>query len=787
MALIAGVGNVNAAERSAKSISRPATKTTISRPAAKTTISRPATKTTISRTATTQNKATTARATATPRNATSARGASTPPRRTTARATIDLYTKPTETFGTGYNTCRDAYFTCMDQFCGTLDDKYRRCICSSKIYEVQNRERALGNASNQLQDFRDLQLTVVDKSSNEVNAMINGTAGEKQQNFMKDTSNAASELSGISAILSKTKKQSLSTQGTVDIAGSIDTIWSTTGLMAGVNISNLTGEALYNAVHAQCAQMVADRCPTDAIQTMVTSAYGMYIENDCNLLLGALNGEKQNANTAIRTVGKELQGLRLENYNNHNSSDIHQCIAQVRQDITADTACGPDYIHCLDITGLYLNITTGEPIYSPEFYQLGYQLSLSGDILTNETNRLMVANLSDKRIYAERGLDTCRDISDMVWDEFMRQAITEIYQGQQERIRTVKNECLEVINKCYDEKNQSLKDFSNTDEHLLLGARLELSEQLCQEKLDACSNLYGGGTNGLNELVATMHNITNQKIGQQCVDALTSYAQDLCAAPGNDTLHASPYGCRTYAPGSHQYSTNIMCILQTLTGKIAGNIETSTTDKFGDYTCEIEFKYTSCAKGYYMSYMGKYDPTPQYGNTCKPCPDCYTCDGVDAAPEASDTGDCATQHDLINECGSDQYIGSLYQKLAKYALQVCVRPSESGKNLPASVLQDINKVMDATRIKMATELSKECERLGGFWVSTPTDTTNPTLYKLFYDQTSAHTAWGYCQTPQTTDNNTSTEQNTSKQDTTTEQGTTTEEAPPTEEETPTDA
>ncbi len=772
MALIAGVGSVNAAERNAKTISRPATQsTTVARTAtnARSTTPRTITQTfrnsTNARTATKPRSATTARGTAT--RTTSAHNGTPTQKRATARATINVFAQPSETFNADYNTCRDAYFTCMDQFCGTLDTKYRRCTCSSKIYEIQNRERALGNTSNQLQDFRDLQLTVVDKSPAEVNAMIKGTAGENQQTFMKDSSTATSELSGISAILSKTKKQSLSTQGTVDIAGTIDTIWSTTGLMGGVNIAELSGEALYNAVHAQCAQMAISQCPTDAIQTMVTSAYGMYIENDCNLLLNSLNQEKNNANNAIRIAGKELQGLRLENYNNHNSSDIHQCIAQVRQDITADTACGPNYVHCLDITGLYLNITTGEPIYSPEFYQLGYQISLSGDILTNETNRLLVANLSDKRIYAKRGLDTCRDISDMVWDEFMRQAVTEIYQGQQDRIRQVKNECLEVVNKCYDEKNQSLKDFSNTDEKLLLGARLELSEQLCQEKLDACSNLYGGGPGGLNELLATMHNITDQQIGQQCVEALTAYAQDLCAVPSNDTLHTSPYGCRTYSPGSHQYSTDIWCILQTQTGQLSGPINTGTTNtntQYGDYTCEIEFKYTSCAPGYYLSYMGEYNATPEYGNTCKPCPDCYECAGEKAKPEAITVGDCATQQAPNNNRCGDDYIGSLYQKLSKYALQVCVRPSESGKNLPATVLQDINKVMDDTRVKMAKELSKECERLGGIWVSTPTDTTNTTRYKLFYDQTSAHTAWGYCQTPPTTDNNTSTEQDTQKEE-----------------------
>lgn len=752
MALIVGVGGANAAERNEKTISRTATTPNMVQRSSITprTDTGRIRNTTSARTVTNARTATSAR-TASPSRKTITARMATPTVATTKRNTtraLTLTPAPSETFGTGYNDCRDAYFTCMDQFCGTLDDKYRRCACSSKIEEVKKRERALGNTANQLQDFRDLQLTVVDKSAAEVQAMVKGTAGENQQSFMKDSSAAASELSGISAILSKTKKQSLSTQGTLDIAGNIDTIWSTTGLMAGANISNLTGEALYNAVHAQCAQMVIDKCPTPAIQTMVTSAYGMYIENDCNILLSTLDADKDNANATIRIAGKELQSVRLDNYNNHNSSDIHKCIAQVRQDITADTACGTDYIHCLDITGLYLNITTGEPIYSPEFYQLGYQISLSGDILTNETNRLLVAALSDKRIFAERGLDTCRDISDIVWDEFMRQAITEIYQGQQERIRTVKNECLEVVNKCYDEKNQSLKDFSNTDEKLLLGARLELSEQLCQEKLDACSNLYGGGTDGLTELLATMRNITNQQIGQQCVEALTSYATDLCAVPSNDTLHASPYGCRTYAPGQHEYSTNIMCILLTQTGTISGSIDSESGTKissmeYNDYTCDIEMTYTSCANGYYLSYNGEYYKDPKPGNTCEPCPYGYACEGGDTEPQELTT----------NPCGGADYVGSLYQKLSKYALQACVRPSESGNNLPATVLQDVNKVMDATRVKMAQELSKECQRLGGIWVSTPpSNTDTDKKYTLFYEQTSAHTDWGYCSNPSTPSN-----------------------------------
>ena len=209
--------------------------------------------------------------------------------------------------------------------------------------------------------------------------MTSATTGELIQSATKDNSASTLQLAGISEVLSKTKNKSLSTQGTLDIAGNINEIWSTTDLAGGTNIANLTGEALYNAVHAQCSQMVIDKCPDQSTQTMVVSAYGMYIENDCSLLISQLDKKLTNANATIRESEREMNLARLENYNAHNSTHINDCIAQVRADITADTACGTDYVHCLDITGRYLNIETGEPIYSPNFYQLESQVSLSGD------------------------------------------------------------------------------------------------------------------------------------------------------------------------------------------------------------------------------------------------------------------------------------------------------------------------------------------------------------------------------------------------------------------------
>ena len=681
----------------------------------------------------------------------SSRAAKTTPRAATISAAAS------NTFGTGYNACRDAYFTCMDQFCAKQDDTYRRCVCSSRLNDIKSRERLLGQTSNQILDFKNLNLDVIPKTGAEVKAMMNATVGEAAASAAKDKSDSAQKLAGISEVLSGTKTKALSTQGTLDIAGDINAIWATTDLAGGASIANLTGDALYNAVHSQCVDLISNKCSSQSTLSMVVSAYAMYIENDCTALSNALDKQFIAANAAVRETEYEMQNARLENYDAHNSTAINDCIAQVRKDITADTACGENYVHCLDISGRYLNKDTGEPIYTAEFYQLENATSLTGDVLTNQTNRLIVAELNRKRMFAERGLDTCRDMADEVWDEFLRQAITEIYQGQHARIRQVKEECLDVVNKCYDERSQSLKDFSNIKEQLLLGSRLELSEELCREKLMLCSNLY----NGMEEMVAAMKAITDQKIAKECKASLRDYALEMCSVSSNDSTHAYPYGCRTYVPGTQYYATlnNGKCnsVLSTSGAKNQGDANTGSkkapqrsspvrkSAESGGYICPI-IKYTSCSKNYYMTKTSDesdtdFYGTPTPGNTCRPCLDNHVCEGGTEPPVEipPDFGECGT------------YPGSLYQKLVRYAQSTCVRPSESSNPLPSSVLQDVNSVMDTIRTDMAKSLAAECQRMDGVWVDAPYNSTKQSnnvppreLHKEFYDETGASNEWGYC-------------------------------------------
>ncbi len=672
------------------------------------------------------------------------------PTQSTRAATIQ-----SRTFGNNYNTCRDAYFTCMDQFCATQNEYYRRCVCSSKLQDIQNAEKKLSQTGDSLKDFQDLNIDVISKTSDEVAAMLTPTSGETA--IKKDTSNSKDILKNISSILSEAKTKSLSTQGKLDIAGNIKSIWRTTDLIGGADIANLTGETLYNAVHTQCAELVANDCAESDLK-MISSAYGMYIENDCSVLETNLKEKTIAANATIRDARHKMQDTRLDNYNTHNSTTINDCIANVRNDITANAACGENYVHCLDFSGKYINITTGEPIYSPEFYQIENQISLSGDILKNEKNVTFVNMLNKRRSFATKSLDSCRENSDAVWDEFMRQALVEIFQAQRARVQNVKNECLSVVNKCYLKQSEQLKTFSDTDTTIGISQIQELSEEMCNDKLTSCSNLYGGGVQGLDILVATMTSITNATIEQSCKDLLNTFVENLCAVPGNDSAHSSPYGCRAYAPGEAHYARNTKCNTTFVNPFSKTNIlvtGTNTQSSYSEYqnytkSCSAFTKhYTHCNPGYYL-YKNCDNNDICYSETnateCRQCPVSYVCYGGTNQPTKNPDAE------TYDSCGQ-YYIGSLYQQLVIYALQNCTR-SNNTENVPsASLLADIDNTMNDTRQKLVISLAKECETQKGTWVNIPWedanndakhDTTGDSIHNNFYISTGTNALWGYC-------------------------------------------
>ncbi|MDR1071977.1 MAG: hypothetical protein LBL21_05035 [Rickettsiales bacterium] len=433
----------------------------------------------------------------------------------------------------------------MDQFCALRDEQYRRCTCSARLSEMRERERNFSAAGGMMKDFEGNNLNVVGKTAAEVRAMYKASEGEAAAEAAKNESASVKTLSGISDVLAN---KNTDTAGNM---GNMTDIWGTTDLVGGADLASLESTALYNAVHEQCAEMVAASCGRSATFNMVSAAYGMYIEQDCTAYADSLDKQQKQMVLATKQAKGALAAARLENYDAHNADEINACLNNVRNDMFGPAACGPDNVRCIDYTGRYVDAITGDPIYSSEFFMLEKAISLAGDTLQNSVNVPYVNMLNGRKKAAAGSLDKCRDVADQVWDEYLRQTLVDLSQRQSAKIRDVRNECVGVINECYDEKTGQLKQFAGEIANDATGVQqIELTEQLCQSKLDSCAILFGGGPPGLQVLRDYVKGTQVAKLETACEKALDDYVKSLCT-PVNDNLHAYPYQCRLYKVGTY--------------------------------------------------------------------------------------------------------------------------------------------------------------------------------------------------------------------------------------------
>ena len=298
----------------------------------------------------------------------------------------------------------------------------------------------------------------------------------------------------------------------------------------------------------------------------------MYTQ-DSNVYEKKLEAQKESVKQTIRTAEKYLREARLEEYRAHNSADVNECIARVKTAITADTACGADYKRCLDYTGVYINQSTGEPIYSPRLFQLNELITLAGvdsraDVL--KQNQQFDKFLDSKRMYATGALDTCRDMANTVWEEFKRTALIEIAQAQDEKIESVKMSCVSTIADCYDTQSDALKSFDDTTAQAAGAVSARAAQSLCADKVITCASLYGDTTGcsfdgngkimsgndstsgrcGLTALLSFVDAVDTTRINEGCKTAVQNYANELCTPassifPTAKTLQTStyPWGC----------------------------------------------------------------------------------------------------------------------------------------------------------------------------------------------------------------------------------------------------
>lgn len=403
--------------------------------------------------------------------------------------------------GTEYEQCKTAFFTCMDQFCQLKNDNFRRCSCSDKVFEYQEKTEKYQDISTRLTEFAE-NLDIVGMTKEQAIAMKTATEGE---DALTEDKSSSKQL--LQAIMNAIKGEDSSVGGKYQSLNSIAPLSDVSNPFGtggnGQIIAAYNGVNLYKAVYPQCRNAIKSDC-TDASLQRAVNAYLMAIEQDCNTVASALSNQQKALKTTNYESSAMLDLARVENRKKHNSSDIAKCISDVEKAIQSNEVCGLGYYKCLD-NGQYIDVTTGEPLTGvQDFYKLGEQLTFVPDrdiqnqklseILANNTFITFFENKTKK--FAKDALDKCTEKSEEVWKQYLDRALLDIYYAQQSKVKTIRDDCFKLVSACYKNQKTAIQSgMANIDDDysIYLGASVaNLSQQMCNDYINSCNSMFAG-------------------------------------------------------------------------------------------------------------------------------------------------------------------------------------------------------------------------------------------------------------------------------------------------------
>ena len=395
--------------------------------------------------------------------------------------------------GAIYETCKTAFFTCMDQFCALKNDDYRRCSCSNRVSDMEKQRATLNDAGQQLTVFTE-NIDVVGLTAAQATAMR--TASEGENALSNDTSASKALLQAIMNSISgndTTVGGKYSDLNTINMSYDLTTVF---GADANQIVASYNGQELYSAVYSRCRHAVADDCNNASLQRAV-NAYLMAIEQDCNTVQTAINDKKSQMKSAIRESSAMLDLARVENRRKHNSDDITTCINNVESAILSEQVCGANYHKCLD-NGEFIDLTTGAPITGiVNFNELGNLLTFESGVDPAEqslskrsNNRTFVLNFEKRtKKFAEPALDKCTEIADEVWSEYLDKALLAIYYAQQSKVSQIRQGCLDLVSSCYVDSDTSItaamSALIGSGLTILQPDKIALTTKMCADYVDS--------------------------------------------------------------------------------------------------------------------------------------------------------------------------------------------------------------------------------------------------------------------------------------------------------------
>jgi len=482
-------------------------------------------------------------------NKTSARSATQQNRKSVSRAATELNETKIESIKSAdYSKCRTIYYECMDEFCANKDTNLRRCACSSRIHEFDNIKKQLNDAEDKMLDFNQRLLTVsLDK---EDAAAINVATEGETAFYTKDRSESEKLLQKITKTLNNSADSKITNDlSAISLSLDVDTAWDDIDSLSGVATSSKSGLDLYNAARPICIEMAKEVCSDEEL-SIAQDGYKLTIQQDCNTVAKSYNTLYNNAMEKIHESSALLDISRLNSYQQRNSDDTLTCKKKILEQLSDTSVCGADLYKCLDVTGEYIDPSTGQAFLSENLYNI---TSLIQEPVGEEKwsriaqNEPFVNFLKSKKKFLTPAIEQCRDISDTIWSEFLDDALSQIKLAQNAKLEEIKQSCTKLVSEC---KTNALKDLSEFDSRALSVfsvAADKTANTMCSDVQNSCvaimgisdlDNDWGTGISGIatnisyDKVIETCTQIGRECIIQKCNGASGNFA--LCTNTMSD-------------------------------------------------------------------------------------------------------------------------------------------------------------------------------------------------------------------------------------------------------------
>ncbi len=212
--------------------------------------------------------------------------------------------------------CREAYRTCMDEFCLLDESEGRRCACSSNI----NKSKSLIQEIQSIQAEAD-KLYTEGVEREQLGAKAKLVFGESEQ------AKKASRASGLSF-----------------------SEWLNSGSGISAEDASLGADAdIGDGLYYMAAEFCADELKScESKAEMEEMLYSRQIVSDCKAFETYLADQKQFAQANKRTAESAVRKARLEMLDTTNKYNRGECLLAYRACIADKGGCGNNFENCLD-------------------------------------------------------------------------------------------------------------------------------------------------------------------------------------------------------------------------------------------------------------------------------------------------------------------------------------------------------------------------------------------------------------------------------------------------------